>query len=84
MRRRMDREALERKKVAIERARKPLGKQLVLQTRHLHGLQGHFFMRTEDLLPQVRLGLSGGWCEAFDDRGLGWVHVPDRSLHRFY
>ena len=57
-RRRLDREALERSKLAVERFRKPLGQKLVAQTRHLHGLQGQYFMRTEDLLPKVHVGWS--------------------------
>ena len=57
-RRRLDREALERRKIAVERFRKPLGQKLVAQTRHLHGLQGQYFMRTEDLLPKVHVGRS--------------------------
>ena len=74
----MDREALGRRKFAIENARKPLGKQLVLQTRHLHGLQGQFFMRTEDLLPQVRLWLSGGGARPLMIGNSECVDVPDR------
>ena len=67
-RRRLDREALARSKLAVEKVRKPLGQDLLTQTRRLHGLQGDYFIRMEDLLSQVYRLTPEFFCRALQRR----------------